>query len=303
MLPVDSGIPRRYHRRQERRRPPSCRRSQDRRPCPRTRTPAIAQHRDEDAHHEGVLVGDRHLDDDQQRPSPRRTARSGSGARSSATWHGQQVGDAEGDEDRRSRSTSTAPVGVRADAVRGLDRGRSARSPGKSERSPAAGPRAGPASPPKQGGDARQVLVPNGRRSSLIAPGSDPSACRGGRPAPRATLMADRPHGDHDPRPQRLHASPPRPTCPACTSQYDGRHVRQAARSKPLPAIGPHAPPSKANSDVTPPSAGPIESTVSRWPSRMPSPANGISADQDQRRHLASTAPAESRTPSAAPAT
>ena len=51
---------------------------------------------------------------------------------------------------------------------------------------------------------------------------------------------------------------------------------------KPLCPIGPQAPPSRANSAVMPPRAGPIESTVSTWPSHDAERGEGDQTEQDQ---------------------
>jgi hypothetical protein len=72
-------------------------------------------------------------------------------------------------------------------------------------------------------------------------------------------------------------ASPPTDVPPACTSQYDGSSSTTEC-SHPCWASGPQAPPSRANSAVIPPIAGPMESTVSRWPMTMPMTAKGTRA-------------------------
>jgi hypothetical protein len=65
---------------------------------------------------------------------------------------------------------------------------------------------------------------------------------------------------------------------------------------------GYQVPPSSANSAVMPPIAGPIESTLMRWPTKIPIGTNGIRPTRISA-VISTQRPADRRTPSAVPAT
>ena len=77
-------------------------------------------------------------------------------------------------------------------------------------------------------------------------------------------------------QPVALQPGSPKETWLACTSQYEGKPSATTCM-KPCSATGNHVPLTRASSDTIPPVAGPIESTVMRWPSRIPRAANGAS--------------------------
>src|SRR3954454_22878161 len=69
--------------------------------------------------------------------------------------------------------------------------------------------------------------------------------------------------------PLDVHPRPPRATCAACASQYDGSASPMSC-SAPLPLIGNQTPPRKAKSASEPPITGPIEYAATRWPIATP---------------------------------
>ena len=111
-----------------------------------------------------------------------------------------------------------------------------------------------------------------------------PAPCRVGTPTRRAR-SAPTVHRAMTIQAVAGHPLPVTADLPAWTSQYDGSSLGELACRKPSPSDRTPRPADQGEQRVRPPIAGPIESTVSRWPTQDAEHGEGDQPDQDEAGH------------------